>query len=64
MIQHLSSLIILILSGEILSVHPFEMLFKVLQRSVDFNSTVVLEVRQSHILKDALREAPKLKFKK
>ena len=26
-----------------------------LQRSVDFDSTVVLEVRRSHILKDALR---------
>ena len=35
---------------------------QMLQRSVDFDSTVVLEVRQSHILKDALREARKLKF--
>ena len=35
---------------------------QMLQRSVDFDSTVVLEVRRSHILKDALREAQKLKF--
>ena len=35
---------------------------QMLQRSVDFDSTVVLEVRRSHILKDTLREARKLKF--
>lgn len=33
-----------------------------LQKYVDVDSPLVLEVRRSHIVKDALREARKLKF--
>lgn len=33
-----------------------------LQRSINMDSPLVLEVRRSHIVKDALREARKLKF--
>ena len=33
-----------------------------LQKSVDVDSSLVLEVRRSHIVKDALREARTLKF--